>query len=164
MRAYYLSEIIGVKSMSQQRFWIGVVSKEHVEKAKQEGFAQVCHGKKAPLQRMQSGDILMYYSPTVKFGEKKAYQCFTALGVVSERLTYQFAMTPEFVPYRRDIHYCQTTDTPIRPLINQLKFIRDKIKWGAAFCFGIIEASVEDFILIATAMQLEKNKIDELLI
>lgn len=28
------------------------------------GFAQACHGKKSPLQKMKVGDWLAYYSPT----------------------------------------------------------------------------------------------------
>ena len=28
---------------------------------------QVCHGKAAPLQRIQPGDRVVYYSPTVSF-------------------------------------------------------------------------------------------------
>ena len=45
------------------RFWIGVVSKEHVLRGVEGGFCQVCHGKKAPLNRMEKGDYLLYYSP-----------------------------------------------------------------------------------------------------
>jgi hypothetical protein len=60
--------------MSQQRFWVGTVSQEHVDRGKVGEFAQVCHGKKSPLQRMQPGDIFIYYSPTVKYGEKTPYQ------------------------------------------------------------------------------------------
>jgi hypothetical protein len=31
-------------------YWIGVASKEHVMRAVQGGFAQVCHGKEGPLK------------------------------------------------------------------------------------------------------------------
>ena len=37
------------------RFWVGVVSKEHVLRGVEGGFCQVCHGKKAPLNRMKGG-------------------------------------------------------------------------------------------------------------
>jgi len=45
------------------KFWIGVVSKEHVLRGVEGGFCQVCHGKKGPLNRMKKGDYLLYYSP-----------------------------------------------------------------------------------------------------
>jgi len=38
----------------KQRFWIGVVSEEHVKIGEKDGFAQLCHGKYAPLKRMNA--------------------------------------------------------------------------------------------------------------
>ena len=43
------------------KFWVGVVSKEHVQRGVKGGFCQVCHGKKGPLNRMKKGDYLLYY-------------------------------------------------------------------------------------------------------
>jgi hypothetical protein len=150
--------------MNQQKFWIGTVSKEHVERGKASGFAQLCHGKQSPLKRMQPGDILIYYSPNERYGEKSPYQCFTALGVIIDRPVYQIEMSSDFIPYRRDVRYLQTIDAPIKPLIPQLSFIRDKNKWGYVFRFGVLQISCADFIFIAESMRLEKYQINELLI
>src|SRR4051812_18172527 len=46
------------------RAWVGVVSRTHVQRGVLGGFAQVCHGKRSPLDRMRDGDALVYYSPT----------------------------------------------------------------------------------------------------
>ena len=35
--------------------WIGVVSLEHVQRGLRGGFAQMNHGKEAPLKRMKAG-------------------------------------------------------------------------------------------------------------
>jgi hypothetical protein len=43
--------------------WIGVVSHSHVLRGVTGGFAQMNHGKQAPLKRMKAGDGLIYYSP-----------------------------------------------------------------------------------------------------
>ena len=43
--------------------WIGVVSRSHVLRGIEGGFAQMNHGKQAPLKRMKTGDGLIYYSP-----------------------------------------------------------------------------------------------------
>lgn len=142
-----------------QQFWIGVVSKEHVLRGKAEGFAQVCHGKEAPLKRMQANDLLVYYSPSEKFSEKNPYQCFTAIGVIQPRDLYQVKMTKDFIPFRRDVKYLATHDAPIRPLIPKLSFINDKTKWGSAFRFGILKIPKEDFIIIAKAMELTHEQI-----
>lgn len=150
--------------MTQQKFWIGTVSKEHVERGKAGGFAQLCHGKQSPLKRMQPGDILIYYSPNERYSEKSPYQCFTALGVIIDRPVYQIEMSLDFIPYRRDVRYLQTVDAPIRQLIPQLSFIRDKDKWGYVFRFGVLQIPCSDFIFIAESMRLEKYQINELLI
>ena len=47
------------------RFWIGVVSKEHVPRGVEGGFCQVCHGKKAPLNRMKKGGLSSVLQPQV---------------------------------------------------------------------------------------------------
>ncbi|MBS0289033.1 MAG: EVE domain-containing protein [Proteobacteria bacterium] len=147
-----------------QQFWIGTVSKEHVLRGKAEGFAQVCHGKEAPLKRMQVNDLLLYYSPTEKFGEKTPYQSFTAIGVIQPGDAYQVTMNQDFKPFRRDVKYLAANDTPIRPLIPKLSFIRDKTRWGSVFRFGILKIPKEDFIIIAKAMGLTHEQIHELLI
>lgn len=90
----------------QMKFWIGTVSKEHVMRGVQGGFCQVCHGKQAPLNRMKKGDFLIYYSPKVSLGSDKKHQKFTAIGEIIDDKAYQFQMTENFIPYRRDVNYC----------------------------------------------------------
>ncbi|MBS0289849.1 MAG: EVE domain-containing protein [Proteobacteria bacterium] len=146
-----------------QQFWIGVVSKEHVLRGKTQGFAQVCHGKEAPLKRMRANDFLVYYSPH-ESSEKKHLKGFTAIGIIQPRDTYQVTMSQDFKPFRRDVKYLATGDAPIRPLIPQLSFIHDKTRWGSVFRFGILKIPKQDFIIIATAMGLTYEKIHELLV
>ncbi|MFI4937928.1 MAG: EVE domain-containing protein [Candidatus Berkiellales bacterium] len=147
-----------------QQFWIGVVSKEHVMRGKAGGFAQVCHGKEAPLKRMKANDMLVYYSPNVTFGEKSPYRCFTALGIILPKEAYQVKMNDDFIPFRRDVHYIETQDAAIFDLIPELSFIHNKAKWGAAFRFGILKIPRDDFTIIAKAMGLAHEKINELLL
>lgn len=74
------------------RYRIAVASKEHVMHGVQGGFAQVCHGKAGPLQQMQANDWIIYYSPTLYFGEKEPYCKFAAIGRIKERSPYLFHM------------------------------------------------------------------------
>ena len=53
--------------MPEHRFWIGVVSRDHVANAVAHGFVQLNHGKKAPLQRLRAGDGLAMYSPRTSY-------------------------------------------------------------------------------------------------
>lgn len=136
------------------RHWIGVASKEHVQRGVLDGFAQVCHGKAGPLNQMKEGDWIVYYSPTIKFGQKKPCQSFTAIGEIKEGDPYPFVMSEDFVPWRRDVSFIQSNDAPIQQLLEELSFIKDKKKWGFPFRRGCFEISQKDFQIIAKAMEI----------
>ena len=134
------------------RYWIGVASKDHVNRGVAGGFCQLCHGKAQPLKRMAVGDWIIYYSPKEVFEEAAPCQKFTAIGEVVGSEVYPFEMSPGFVPHRRDIHFHKANDVPIRPLLEQLSFIKDESKWGYVFRFGHLEIQKSDFELIAIEM------------
>ena len=134
------------------RYWIGVASREHVHLGVAGGFSQLCHGKAQPLKRMAVGDWLIYYSPKERFEGMTPCQKFTALGKVVGENVYPFEMFPDFVPYRRDIHFLEAADVPIRPLLEQLSFIKDKSRWGYAFRLGHLEIQKTDFEIISASM------------
>jgi hypothetical protein len=140
---------------SPPQFWIGVVSREHVQRGVQGGFIQLNHGKKAPVQRLRAGDGLVIYSPRTAYPDGEPLQAFTAIGVVITGEVYQVAMSEDFKPYRVDVRFLNGRETPITPLIERLSFIRDKTHWGAAFRFGYLKVSAEDFNLIAESMDAE---------
>lgn len=134
------------------RYWIGVASKEHVQKGVVGGFAQVCHGKAGPLNQMKAGDWIIYYSPTIKFGEKESCQSFTAIGKIKTGDPYLFPMAEDFVPWRRNVTFLKSHEVSIHPLLNALSFIKDKQKWGFPFRRGCFEILQHDFHVIAHAM------------
>ena len=137
-------------------YWIGVVSRSHVQRGVAGGFAQMNHGKQAPLKRMKAGDGLIYYSPRESYPDGAPLQAFTALGFIRTGQVYAYDMTadgvPGFVPWRIDVDYVDTQITSIRPLITQLDFITDKTHWGAAFRFGQLKIGKDDFNRVARAM------------
>ncbi len=45
--------------------WVAVASAEQVRVGDAQGFMQVSHGKLSPLKRIQAGDHVTYYSPSV---------------------------------------------------------------------------------------------------
>ncbi|MHB8140732.1 MAG: EVE domain-containing protein [Vulcanimicrobiaceae bacterium] len=134
------------------RYWIGVASREHVSLGVTGGFSQLCHGKARPLERMAVGDWLIYYSPKERFEGAAPCRKFTAIGKVVGDNIYPFEMLPGFVPYRRDVKFLEAADAPIRPLLEQLSFIKDKSRWGYVFRFGHLEIPKSDFEIIATSM------------
>lgn len=134
------------------KYWCGVVSREHIKRGEQGGFCQVCHGKRSPLARMRVGDGIVFYSPVKEFKGTEKCQSFTAIGKVTGEDTYEFQMSPSFIPYRRDVKYQPCVEVPIQPLLDQLTFTSGKTSWGYKFRFGHFELSETDFLLIAQAM------------
>jgi predicted RNA-binding protein len=134
------------------KYWIGVASREHVKRGVKEGIMQVCHGKGAPLKRMCPSDKVIYYSSKEFFGKDEPCQKFTALGTVADREPYQFEMSPDFTPWRRDIKYAKVKEVAIKPLLAKLSFIQNKQRWGFPFRRGCFEITEADFKVIANAM------------
>ena len=142
------------------RYWVGVVSAEHVARGVDGGFAQLCHGKAAPLRRMRGGDWLIYYSPAEKMCGGEPVQAFTAIGRIAHGPAYEFDMGGGFVPFRRDVRYLPCQAAPIRPLLPDLGFLPDKSRWGYAFRFGHLQIPRDDFLRIAEAMGVDAEAID----
>ena len=134
------------------KHWIIVASKDHVQTGLSEGFAQACHGKGAPLKRMRKGDFVIYYSSKQTMGKPDKCQEFTAIGEVKSDDTYEFQMTADFCPSRRDVAFFEHNNTSILPWINDLEFIQNKQSWGYPFRFGFFEINKHDFDLISQQM------------
>jgi len=139
--------------MSPRQFWIGVVSKDHVDRATAGGFAQVNHGKAGPLERMRAGDGFAFYSPRTSYPDGTPVQAFTAIGRVRTGTVYQKEMEDGFRPFRLDVDFLAAETAPVKPLLAELSFIRSKTHWGAAFRFGVVRVPAADFAVIATAMK-----------
>lgn len=137
------------------KYWIGVASRNHVQRGVADGFAQLCHGKQNPLTRMARGDWLVYYSPRSKIQDGAAVQAFTAIGQLVDDEVYQFRMSETFMPFRRRVNYTPCAETSIKPLLPRLSFVKDLQHWGYQFRFGHFEISEGDFRTIAWAMQIE---------
>jgi len=138
--------------MSQRNYWIGVVSKDHVDIGVAGGYTQVNHGKAGPLERMRAGDGFVFYSPRTKYPDGEPLQTFTGIGRIRNGTVYQATAGDSFRPFRLDVDYLPAQPAPVRPLIAELSFIRSKTHWGAAFRFGVVRVPEADFALIAAAM------------
>jgi len=134
------------------KYWIGTVSREHVKRGEAGNFIQLCHGKAAPLKRMQPGDWLIYYSPKEQMKGGEPLQKFTAICQIKGNEAYQVEMFPGFCPFRLDVEYQSCKEVEIRPLLDQLNFVEDPKRWGAKFRFGHFEIDEHDFMIIKNIM------------
>lgn len=134
------------------RYWMSVVSRDHMLKGIEWGIAQVCHGKCSPLKRMKAGDWMINYSSVISLEHKEKLQKFTAIGQVKTGEVYQVDMGGGFMPFRVDMQYLPCKEVAIQPFIENLCFILNPKKWGYPFRFGHFEISAADFRLIAGEM------------
>ncbi len=142
-----------------QKFWIGVAAANHVTRGRAGSFMQVNHGKLAPLKRLHASDVIVYYSPVEEYGGKQTLQAFTAIGLIQAGEPYQGEMGEGFMPFRRDVKWCDAQVAPIKPLLQKLSFTAGKNSWGYQFRFGLFEIPQTDMELIANAMGVDRLSI-----
>ncbi len=137
------------------RYWLGVASRDHVQRGVAGGFCQLGHGKEAPIRRLSSGDWIAYYSPRTEMGSGDPVQGFTAIGTIETGEAYRGDMGGSFHPWRRDVDWKRKAqEAPIRPLLDHLDLTKGKRSWGILFRRSLISASEADFKLIAKAMDI----------
>jgi hypothetical protein len=134
------------------RHWLGVVCGEHVLRGVTGGFAQLCHGKEAPLRRMAAGDWLIYYSPSEQMRGGRPTRAFTALGQVVDDRVFAFDMGGGFVPFRRRVRYQAVRAVPLAEL-HYVLHLTSRPHWGMALRRGHLALDQHDFDIIANAMQ-----------
>ena len=132
--------------------WINTIAKDHVMVGKKEGFVQAGHGKKAPVEKLQTDDYIIFYSPKTSLQNGKPVQAFTAVAKIKEKDVYQVIISDTFQPYRKDAEYEPCQEVSIKPLIEQLDFITNKKYWGLRFRSGLFEIDRHDFDLIYRLM------------
>ena len=120
---------------------------------------QVCHGKLGPLRRVQPGDRVAYYAPTITMGGKDTYQCFISIGIVQDGDAYPFEMGEGFVPHRRNVTYVRGAEASILPLLDAFEFVENRQRWGYKFRFGLFDISDHDMQCIAQAMKADPKSL-----
>jgi EVE domain len=132
--------------------WVGVASRAHVMRAIEGGFAQVNHGKAAPLKRIKRGDHMLYYSPRLEMRAGDPVKAFTAIGLIEDDEPHRDEQVEGFYPYRRKVRYFKAHDAPIKPLLDKLEMTHGKSSWGILFRRGLFRISDGDYRIIARAM------------
>lgn len=134
-----------------ENHWLGVVSRTHVERAVAGGFAQLCHGRAAPLERMKAGDWLIYYSATSEMGGGERLQAFTALGQLVDDRIYEVALG-DWRAQRRDVRYEPVGQVALASLADQLHLTAQP-HWGFALRRGHLPLDAHDFAIVAQALR-----------
>ena len=138
--------------MNERRYWIAVAPRDHAAQGVANGFVELTYGRAEPLARLMPGDGLLVYSPRESAGNGQPLQAFTAIGHVAEGPIFEAPVAATVPIFRRPAAWLAASPAAIRPLIDELSFIRNKAHWGAAFRFGMLRVSRDDFAAIAAAM------------
>ena|ERR1700761_3030378 len=138
--------------MATTKYYIVVVSKDHIARGVAGGFVQSNHGKATLLKKLCKDDWVIIYSPKLSFEGKQPLQAYTAIGQVQDKELYQYRMSENFNPFRRNVMYYHCVETPIAPLLKELDFVEDIRSWGYQFRFGFFEIGEHDFELIRSKM------------
>ena len=133
------------------KYFLICASKDHVMKGVEAGFAQAGHGRKDLMSKPSKGDWIVYYSSKDKFENGKPLQ-FTAIGEITDDEPYQPDTRSTFKPYRRNVKFKKSEEADIRPLLEDLGFIKNKKRWGFYLISGFREITKDDFEVIKHAM------------
>jgi EVE domain len=139
------------------KYWLNVISREHVLLGVEGGFTQAQHGKATGLRRLSRGDGIVFYSPRTAL-KGDPLRRFTAIGAIADDEVYQVVMRPDFHPWRRKVIFSPAQEAAIEPLIPDLEAFPDKQRWGFPLRRGLFEISVQDFRLIAEAMKADASE------
>ena len=135
------------------KYWLAVVSAEHVNYGVGLGIAQTNRGKPQGISRMSPGDGLVYYSPKTSYPDGDPLKAFTAVGRVAAGEPWQ-ADEAGFKPWRRKVDYDDGAPVPLGDLEQELELTR-QANWGYQLRRGVLPLSEHDFTLIRRAMMAE---------
>lgn len=136
--------------------WLGVVSAEHVQRGVRLGIAQIGHGKRGGLARMNPGDTLVYYSPVHRLGDTARLRHFTALGAIADEEIWQ-ANEGDFRPWRRRVHYEATRAVPVQD-VKSLLALTSTPNWGYQLRRGLVPLDPADVDVLRRAMRLDEAR------
>ncbi|NKY86829.1 EVE domain-containing protein [Nocardia veterana] len=135
------------------KYWLAVVSRDHVRRGVALGIAQANHGKRTAVERMRPGDGLVYYSPRTGMREGAPVKSFTAIGTIADRPVWQAEDQGGcFRPWRRAVTYRHdAAEIAIDTLRGELE-LTSVPNWGIVLRRGVVELSAHDFTVVSRAM------------
>ncbi|OGB86274.1 hypothetical protein A3J41_02735 [candidate division TM6 bacterium RIFCSPHIGHO2_12_FULL_38_8] len=132
-----------------QRYWVCNAAQEHVHIVQKKGYTQVNMGPREPLAKMNVGDWILYYSPTIYFEEAcESCQQFTGIASVTDTRIYpQGNRQPDH--WRRNVEFFECTPHHPSEFIGKVSFLPKDTDWKKILQKPIFEISREDFAIIA---------------
>ena len=143
-----------------RRYWISNAAQEHVFIVRDKGYTQANMGSREGIDKMNIGDWILYYSPTVYFEqEKPACQKFTGIScIVDSRVYPQSNQYPD--RWRRNVEFFHCTPRHSKHFVNKVDFLPKSENWQDVFLQLLFEIPRNDFVYIADMIIIpEDNRI-----
>lgn len=138
-------------SIEESRFWVHIVSLDHVRQSVAGAFIQSSQGEKDRLAALSRRDYVVFYSPRTKFRKGKPLQEFSALGMVEDGEPYR-VQGGQGDLWQCHMTYLDAQPVSLQSLVDDLAFIPDKERWELPYSRGLFEIEQGDFLNIARAM------------
>ena len=141
------------------RYWIICMSEDNFEISKQHNLIGMRESMKRDLDKMQVGDIVVFYVPKKTIDSYSNYpttkvQAFKGIAeITSETFSNDEPIWKpqgnEIFPQRKKVKFLETDlNVPIRPLIEQLSFVTNTAWWALPLRRGYVEIKESDLELI----------------
>jgi len=132
-----------------RRYWVSEAAQEHVDIVRDKGYTQINSGPREPLENMNIGDWILYYSPTIYYQqETPACEKFTGISCVTGKRSYpQGGQFPD--RWRRDVEFFHCVPHHPTHFTQQVSFLPDQHNWKEILSQPIFEIPRQDFITIA---------------
>lgn len=147
-----MSRVATAYTASAMKYWISVISKDHVLSGLAAGFTQAHGDKAAQLDLLGEGDLVFFYSPGTLFRHGEILQAFTGVARVTDNKAYEVKGSPNGPALRRNVTAVPSAEVAAAALAPALEFITDKADWATALRRGLIEIGEADARRLATAM------------
>lgn len=139
-----------------QHYWVTNAAQEHVNLVRQKGYTQLNMGPREPLKKMNQGDWIIYYSPTVLFQcPDTACHTFTAISCLTDNHIYQQPTNHE--RWRRNVQYFECKPHHVQHFHHSVDFMKQYEDWLDALLEPIFEISRNDFATIANKIIIPSN-------
>lgn len=132
-----------------RRYWVCKAAQEHVHIVRDKGYTQINMGPREPLENMNIGDWILYYSPTVYY-EQDVPECqkFTGISSVNDGRVYpQSNKFPD--KWRRNVDFFHCIPHHPEHFVGKVSFLPEQDNWTTILDQPILEIPRNDFVYIA---------------
>lgn len=138
-----------------RRYWVSQAAQEHVHVVRDKGYTQINTGPREPLENMNVGDWILYYSPTIYYEQAEPVcEQFNGIACVTGKRSYpQGGQFPD--RWRRDVEFFHCTPHHPSVFVDKVSFLPQSQNWQEVLSQYIFEIPQQDFTTIAKTILIE---------